>query len=195
MKVNSFKVTCALTIVWVAGASGQSTFIFQNYDPYAGIDAPVFDANGVRLSGTNYAAELWGGVASDSLSPTLDFISGQRLMLPFEPGLAAGYFFSTASMTVWAAPGNGFAWVQVRAWDARVGATYEDVLARGLGGYGESSLLYIEGGNPLGMPPTVPRPLTGLESFSLRPVIPEPSTWTLLALGGATLYWLSRRKR
>jgi hypothetical protein len=83
--------------------------------------------------------------------------------------------------------------VQVRAWDARLAATYEEVVTLGIGGYGQSVLLHLTSGN-LNVP-TLPAPLVGLQSFSLLPVIPEPSTWALLALGGAGVCLAAWRKR
>jgi hypothetical protein len=171
----------------------QSTFQFRNLNPPVGIDAPVYDAGGNRLAGTNYAAELWGGAANDSLFPTLDLGSGQRVGLSFLTGAGAGYFTSVKEMTVWQVPPGIPAWLQVRAWDVRLGTTYDDVMALGIGGYGESSLLYLVGGDPLAVPPSTPRPLIGLQSFSLRAVVPEPSTWALLAVGGIVLGWAARR--
>jgi len=66
--------------------------------------------------------------------------------------------------------------------DARLGATYEDVVGRGLGSYGESPLFYAQGGDPYNQFP-IPGRLVGLQSFSLRPV-PEPSIWALLSWAG-----------
>jgi hypothetical protein len=195
IKPQSVILSCFISNLLAVAVVAQSTFRFENVNSAAGIDAPVFDAEGARLAGPNYAAELWGGVTSNSLSPTVSFFSGQRVILPFETGLAAGYFTTTSSMAVWAVSGGGFAWVQVRAWDARLGATYEEVLALGIGGYGESAQLNIRGGNPLGVPPTVSAALTGLQSFSLLPVVPEPSTWALLALGGAGGWFVAGRKQ
>lgn len=193
MKLKSFILSCAIS-VWIWSASAQSTFRLENFNSFSGINAPVFDAEGARLSGANYAAELWGGIASNSLSPTSDFESGQRVIVPFATGVSAGYFTSTKSMTVFQAAGNGLAWVQVRAWDTRLGATYEEVSALGTGGYGESALLFARGGDPNGAPPTSPRPLIGLQSFSLRP-IPEPSIWQLSLLGLPALLLLRRKGR
>jgi len=196
MKMHFIKLACISINLMPAIVLAQSTFRFENFNAYAGIDAPVFDAAGNRLAGTDYAAELWGGAASDSLSPTLEFFSGQRNIQPFATGLAAGYFTSTKSMAVWQVFGGQSAWLQVRAWDTRLGSTYEAVQVLGLGGFGESQPFYAQGGNPLADPPDIPKPLVGLQSFSLREVVPEPSTWALLTLGGATLCWLSRwRKR
>ena len=178
----------------VCEAPAQSTFRFQNYVPGGvGIDAPVFDADGNRLAGSGYAVELWGGALPDPLAPTTSFFSGQRVILPFLTGIGAGYFSSNEGMTVWTVPPGVLAWVQVRAWDMRLGPTYEDVAALGLGGYGESLPLHIPGGNPIGIPPTDPNPLYGLQSFSLRPVVPEPCTSSLLLVGGLALWCVVRR--
>jgi hypothetical protein len=194
MKTTSLVYACTLSFLVPATVFCQSTFQFQNLVPSAGIDAPVFDAQGNRLAGANYAAELWGGATSNSLSPTIEFDDRQRVILPFREGLAAGYFGTTDSMTVWQVFAGSFAWVQVRAWDMGLGGTYEEVVARSLGGYGESTVLYLRGGNPTGLP-TLPAPLTGLQSFSLLPVVPEPSTWALLALGGVGVCLAVWRKR
>jgi len=105
------------------------------------VDAPVFDALELRLSGTNYLAELWGAATPDGLTPLLLIESGNsREIVPF---IDRGYFIPTSfsdSLSVTTVPQFGWAWLQVRAWDARLGATYEEVAARGLGGYGESPL-------------------------------------------------------
>ncbi len=167
----------------------QSTFLLQNFSFSNNPNAPVLDAESNLLSGAVYAAELWGGANNNSLVPTLDFFSGQRVFATLGTGLSAGYFTSTRSMAVNQVGSGQFAWVQVRAWDTRLGATWEEVAALGAGGYGESLLLYIRGGDPDGVPPTLPSPLIGLQSFSLRP-IPEPSVWRLSLLGVAALLLL-----
>lgn len=171
------------------GAFGQATFRLQNRLLVYGVDAPVFDAQGVALAGNNYLAELYGGVTQDSLTPAVISEGHVRVMQPF---LTGGYFIGT-SVQIDAAPGGGWAWLQVRAWDARLGATYEDVEALDVGGYGESRLFYAQGGSQLGLP-TLPGPLIGLESFSLRAVVPEPATGALLAWGGLGLWWAARRR-
>jgi hypothetical protein len=198
------KSLCAALVCWMALISGltlycgnvhaQSSFLFWNYKVGV-LDAPVFDAEGHRLSGTNYAALLYGGPTPDALSPARD----QFYFNALEPALftyaidgLGGYFRGGGASVLGEVPG-GMAWLQVRAWDLRLGPTYEDAMALGYG-YGESPVFYARGGNPTLPQPTLPEPLIGLQSFSLRPV-PEPSVWVLLALGGIAGSWGFLRQR
>jgi PEP-CTERM motif len=194
MKILLYLTCCILTLeLATSTASGQANYLFRNVYRSEGLDAPVFDAQGVRLSGTDYLAELWGGATPDSLAPAAVFDQqGRREIVPFtfvEPG----YFSSQEALLVipTVAP-RGYAWLQVRAWDARLGATHEDVAALGMGGYGESPLFYAQGGDPFDQFPT-PGRLIGLQSFSLRPV-PEPATWGLLAIGGLSIVFVMRKR-
>ena len=86
---------------------------------------------------------------------------------------------------------DAFVWLEVRAWDARLGSTYEEVMALNRGGFGESPVFYAQGRSPFHEPPAAPAPLIGLESFSLR-AAPEPSIGALLALGGGVVWWMRR---
>lgn len=187
MNTSSIINFIVLSFSLLGTALGQGTFQFQNYDGPLGINAPVFDAQGVALSGNAYLAELYGGIVSNSLSPAMP-----RTAVPFFTGIGAGYFQAPHAVFFEDVPGGSFAWLQVRAWDARLGATYENVVALSLGGYGSSPVFYAVSGNPGALVP--PAPLIGLQSFSLLPVVPEPSAWTLLALGGAVLLWALRRQ-
>jgi hypothetical protein len=147
-------------------ALAQATFTVQNYEPAYGVDAPVFDARGSPLEGSDYLAQLYGGVEPDKLSPTKTK-GGLSVIAPFRE---SGYFVGRSVSIATVAPGL-FAWLQVRAWDARLGATYEEVVTRSLGGYGESPLFRAQGGMP-GQIPTPPGRLIGLQSFRLRPITP-----------------------
>jgi hypothetical protein len=196
MKNHTSLVVLGTALAWlttVNSSFGQSTFGFVNYIE-GGLDAPVFDSNGNRLVDTDYVAMLYGGLTTDSLTPA--YGDGFQVMLPepftYRPDLGGGYFGRPGYVTVNGVPGGGVAWLQVRAWDARLGATYEDVVALGIGGYGGSNLFQRSGGNPNGGVPTPPEPLVGLQSFSLSPIIPEPNSSALLLLGFALLF---RRRR
>jgi len=169
-------------------SSAQSTFFFANKP----VNAPVFDAGGLLLAGTNYFVELYGNSTPSSLTPTLTWNTLERVILSFFTGTNAGYFATGRLMAVIDIPPGGSAWLQVRAWDARLGGTYEDAVALGLGGYGESPLFFADGGDPLRL--EAGGLLIGLESFSLRPIVPEPSTSALLAVGGVIM-WLVRQRR
>jgi hypothetical protein len=192
--MKSLLVTVPGVLILSLSCTGlsQGTFQFQNLTQVYGVDAPVFDANGLRLEGPNYLAELYGGTTVSSLAPAIGEQSGTRVMAPFFTGIGVGYF-QGPSVSIPGVIGGTMAWVQVRAWDARLGATYEQVSALGIGGYGQSILVHLTSGNP--STPTSPAPLIGLQSFSLLPVIPEPSTWALLALGGTALWRAWRRRR
>jgi hypothetical protein len=156
----------------VESAFGQyinGTFFFSNIDRGAGIDAPVFDCSGKPLEGTNYLAMLYGGLASDSLQPAPPPFTGQEMGAPlsFRTGAGAGYLFyepSAIREVIGVVPGE-LAWVQVRAWDARLGESYERAASLGIGGYGESNLLHIKSG---GCFQCTHASLVGLQSFSLR---------------------------
>ena len=180
-----------LSTILAQSAFSQATFRFSNYAPFAGIDAPIFDAAGNRLFGDNYVAVLYGGPTMDSLQLAMTGASSMAPvpMIRIENG-QSGYFGTGGFVIIDTVPEAGYAWLQVRAWDNRLGATYEQVAGLGLGGYGQSPLFYTYGGGipPDGVPPTL---LRGLQSFSL---VPEPGTWGLLALGAGVLCWKFRRR-
>jgi hypothetical protein len=166
----NFLVWWSLTFALNLSVLAQANFEPVNkHSPL--VDAPVFDAQGVPLEGSNYLAEVWGSASPESLTPlVLIDREKSREIVPFRTG---GYFVQTSSsdalVVLTVQPGD-WAWLQVRAWDARLGATFEEVAARGLGGYGESPLFYARGSNPFTANGALPGPLIGLRSFSLRPV-------------------------
>ena len=166
MKLSILLSWAFLNLVLPWSGFGAATFDLRNRNRPYGVDAPVFDARGVLLEGTNYLAELYGGPRPDALTPATDD-TPRRIIVPFG---AQGYFsYLTTEVFITTVPALGWAWLQVRAWDVRLGSTYEAVVDRGLGGYGESPLFYAQGGlsGHLGPPP---QPLIGLQSFRLRPV-------------------------
>lgn len=200
MKTTTFITWSVLSFLLLQSALGQATFRFNNYSPSSSINAPVSDAQGNLLAGENYLAELWGGAAPDSLTPAIAVYSGQRVIIPFQSPAGAGYFRDAYvgrdgadHPSIFSVLPGGWAWLEVRAWDARLGATYEEVTALGIGGYGQSQLFYAQGGIPDLL--SIGAPLFGLQSFSLLPIIPEPSSYALLALGGAALWVLRLLRR
>ena len=179
---------CALT---VAPALGQATFALRNHYGGFGLDAPVYDWNGGLLTGATWRAELYGGPETGSLAPVLGLWNQQR-------GTAAlrfpGYFHSDDEWAVFSVPVGGSAWLQLKVWDSGLGTTYEETVAKGLGGYGQSELFYARGGNPAGSPPDLPAPLVGLQSFSVLEVIPEPGVGVLLLAALVVLVFAARSR-
>ena len=198
--MNSAKMLLQLVVVssgtlWLNSCFGQATYYFNNF--VLELDAPVFNADGSRLFGTNYLAIVYGGPSVDSLTPALNGDGfGLLAPAPFTISLQGqtGYF-AGPSLRIASVPCGGPAWLQVRAWDARLGESYEEVAGLDLGGYGESNLFQARGGlpHPCAMLPTQPEPLRGLQSFALREVIPEPSSTLLLLLGLPALLFFRRR--
>lgn len=196
-------VFVAVIVQLPSSVFAQAWFALQNHSTLYGIDAPVFDSSGAPLASPNIVAELWGGVTPESLTPALRAYNLQRAFAPFGPDRVhptGGYFADAAAggsagfPTIFSVPAHAQAWLQVRAWDTRLGATYEDVVAAGLGGYGESPLFSAVGSDPFSVPPDAPAPLRGLQSFSLRAEVPEPSTWRLFGLGAIGLWWATRNR-
>jgi hypothetical protein len=105
-------------------------------------------------------------------------------------GAGAGYFVLQGYVEVPGVSPGAPASVQVRAWDAGLGSSYEQVVALGIGGYGESILLHINSGGTL---QSLPAPLLGLQSFSLLAEVPEPNAVVLLLFGLPLLLLRKRR--
>ena len=175
---------------------GQSSFLFENYLE-GGLDAPVFDAAGNRLAGPNYLTVLYGGPVPESLQLASRPFGDSMAPVAFSGVIRgqAGYFFGSGWVEVRNVAPGGIASLQVRAWDARLGASYQEVVSLGFGGYSESNIFQKQGGHPGGGVPGLPEPLIGLESFSLRAVVPEPSATLLFLLGLPWLLWRCWRKR
>ena len=169
------------------GAFAQGTVVFSNTQNALGVPggAPVFDVGGVvRLEGAAYLAQLFAGPNADSLQPWGVDPS------PFRTGAGAGFWNPGADSTriiCTVAPG-AVATIVVRAWEAAGGTSFDAAKAAGAK-WGESTAFTVTTGG-VGSPPSLPAPLVGLTSFSL---VPEPSTYALLALGAAALF-LRRRK-
>jgi hypothetical protein len=125
------------------------------------MDAPVFDIDGATpLNGQGFLAQLYGGASIEFLRPV-----GEPS--PFHTGFQAGLFNSKIVVLPGSPPGSD-AVIQVRAWDASRGSSYEE--ARALGGrFGRSDLMAIRvGGGQLPTPQ-----LLSLQSFNLQAGRPQ----------------------
>ena len=196
MKTTRLFALAAAGVCTCLGTFAQGIFDLDNYHPHAGLDAPLYDWTGNLLTGADWRIELYGGATPDSLSPAVDYFSPRPRLTTslFRPG----YFHSpssSASLCILAVPSYQLASLQVKVWDVRLGGTYEEASARGLGGYGQSAVFYARGSSLGGSIPEFPALLFGLQSFSVLQLIPEPSTWALLAVGLGGIVWTVRRSK
>jgi hypothetical protein len=188
------KVILTLGSMLVAiGAYAQGTVNFNNHvtGSTPPIDAPVYvgAVGGTKAAGTDYLAQLYAGPSDTSLAAI-------GTAVPFRTGAAAGYVTTAAaSLAIPTVAPGADAKIQVKAWAASSGATYEAASAAG-GQVGASSIITVKTGGA-GSPPGLPADLIGLQAFAVSgnvgPVVPEPSILALGALGGLALL-LRRRK-
>ena len=162
---------------------GGGVIDFRNRNFFSGItniDARVFDLDGVTpLNGSNYVAQLYAGPSLDLLRP-----AGQPT--PFQSGVNAGFFVPQTVTLANVAPGSN-AVLQVCAWDATFGTSYEQVRSTG-GEFGKSAILQVVAGG--GTLP--PQTLLGFQSFSLQAGLPyfQVGTISFLGMGSTnTMVW------
>ncbi len=169
---------------------------YWDFDVQARVFAPVYDWTGGLLSGTQWRAELYGGWEPDSLSPGVIPDGAEGTVRAPASFSKPGYFSRGDMVCVRRAPppSSTLVWLQVRVWDVGLGTTYEEVVGRGMGGYGQSALFQALGCDVGVSIPEVPRPLVGLQSFGVLPSASEPGGPYQLSLGrvslqGITLSW------
>ena len=178
--MKTLLVAAALGFVAVgAMAQGQFTFGNKNLTTTPAIDARVFDKDGVTgLAGTAYWTQAYVKLAADpetSYAPVGSAVN-------FRTGNNAGYIVPVVVTTPYA--GGTSVAVQMRAWEASGGTSYEAALNAGkLVGKSDPVTLTVTEA------PAPPADMIGLASFSL---VPEPSTFALGILGAAAL--LLRRR-
>lgn len=153
----------------------QGTIKFSNYSPADSINALVYAPGAVKL-GTAYLGQLYAGASIDSLAPV-----GAAVAFKDASGVGTG-IVSGGTVTTALAAGST-AYVQLKAWEASGGASYEAAKNSGKM-FGSSEIVKIDALGGGGSPPAVPAPLKGLQSFTL---VPEPSTLALGVLGAAAL--------
>jgi hypothetical protein len=176
------KILALASILALAGSAwGQGTVNFQTLLP-GSIDAKVLKVDG-SPAGAGFWGQLYAGASATSLA---------AVGVPKNFAGESGYIVA-GSVTIPGIAAGGPAFVQLRAWAAASGTSYEDAAAKSDGVIGASAVLSLAAtGNPSAQPPGTPVNLVGLQGLSLA-VVPEPSTWALLALGLGALA-LRRRK-
>jgi len=177
--MKTLLVAAALGFVAVGAlAQGQFTFGNKNLAATPPIDAKVFNQLGAPLDGTAYWTQAYVKLATDPDSSYAPVGSAVN----FRTGNNAGYIVPVVVTTPY---GGGVAInVEMRAWEASGGTSYEAAIASGkLVGKSLPVALNVT------VAPNAPSDMTGLTSFSL---VPEPSTFALGLLGAAAL--LLRRR-
>ncbi len=154
----------------------NGTVVFLNRNLVAGVDAPVFDQDGLtRLEGRDYHAQLYGGTSVETLQPVGPVVW-------FGTGADAGYFESERD-PIRAIPPvlpGEVAVVEVRAWAVADGASFEAARFSG-GRAGRSAAIHVRTGGA-GSPPAFPADLVGLETFTLDRA--QPPTFEQELVGG-----------
>jgi len=187
-------VILAAALAVVGTSYGQGTVGFAN----AGASAVSNSVAGGRVVAAAFKVSLYYlPFVSDSLVPTTGDFDGVQPVATstlYAPGL---YNNGGASVRVDAitTPG-GIGWFQVRAWETAFGADYATA-SRVLGALvGTSNIMKVDTGDPTTQPPGAATTLisAGLKTFSVYPVVPEPTAIGLGLLGLGSLLLLRRRK-
>jgi hypothetical protein len=173
-------IVAAALGAFAVGALAQGQFQFGNKNLLLTppLDSKVFDNLGVALSGTAYFAQAYvkmAGAEDSSYAPVGTAVN-------FRTGNNAGYIITSTVGTGFV--GGTAVTVQMRAWEASGGTSYEAAVAAGKL-YGVSNPVNLT----VQVAPATPEDMVGLQSFSL---IPEPSTFALGLLGAAA-FFLRRR--
>jgi len=153
-------------------ALGQGSVFFRNkiLGQAGGVDVPFFDDQGVPLEGSNYVAQLYAWNAGDGFQPV-------GAPVPFATN---GYFYG-AEVVVPFVQGCSPAWVQVLAWEAQGGTTFDQAALAGAW-TGVSAVLFLpETGSP-SRPEACPEArLGGLQYPGSPLVVRQPQAQTILA--------------
>jgi hypothetical protein len=173
----------ASALLVLTNLMAQGTVNFANAG--GGVNAPFFDLDGTtRLAGPEYMAQLFAGPSADSLAPV-------GAPATFLTGGGAGYFNGGVIAVPSVAPGE-VGWFQVGVWQTLGGTIPSYTAALAAGAYYGQSAVFATLTGGVGSPPSPPMALVGLQSFAL---IPEPSTWALLAFGTALFTLRALRRR
>jgi len=175
------KLIALVGIVAVSmSAYGQGLITFANLG--AGWTAPISQQDGSPIPvGNGFTAELLAGADAGSLvavAPTsVNWVS---------PGFFNGGVLTIAGSAPLSTPS-----LQVQVWENAGGTIASFAAAQAAGvQYGASDIWTAAPLGGAGTPPGPPSNMIGMSSFSL---VPEPSTFALLALGAGALF-LRRRK-
>lgn len=150
----------------------QAAIHFTNRSIADGLDAQITFGGDLRpgapaggpgpATGTAFMAQLYGGAPGGALNPL-------GAPLTFREGPGAGYLLPSADVVryVTDVPASGSAQVQIKAWAACLGFSFEEAQAKGVGGTGESFPAVVKTGGGIS-PPPAPAGLMGFEIAAIR---------------------------
>jgi hypothetical protein len=150
----------------------------------------AYGTNNALAHGTNILVQLYYGASSitDSNSPLLIAVTTAPATLRTSTSTAVGTWAGGGGRTLQGFDyGSGQVALEVRAWDANTGATYDLATVKG-----ESRVFLYTLPSSAGSPPT-DFYMVNFLGFSIDQV-PEPTTFALAGLGFAGLMIFRRRK-
>lgn len=183
-KLVAVLFVCALGSL---AADAQGTVNFQNIAP--NLNVPVLLSDGTTKAGVGYSAALLAGPTATSLS--------QIATTPLLTGAQAGYFLGGVQ-SIPTVPGGGTAFILIEVWNSAMYPSFAaaqvspQANAWGWSNYGIP--FAVNTGNPNAIPPGFPATLTGLTTFQMAVLIPEPSFIALSALSILILFARSLKR-
>jgi hypothetical protein len=185
-------LTSALAVLATLSSFGQGSVNFANTSTQpvrtrSGAAVPTALQGGTYIAELLYAADgtpatdATFGLVGTRVGGTVGFATPQ-----------AGVFNGGGRTVTSITPPGGFGLFQVRVWDTRAGATFEEAMTSTQHELGYSSILRVDTADSTAVPLPTPAAL-GMTSFQLS-IVPEPSAIALGLLGVGTLLMLRRRK-
>jgi hypothetical protein len=156
-----------------------------------GLPAGTTVYTGERLAGSGYVAQLFSAPGANA--PEYALVASPNSVTTFRTGSAAGFFAGVTATLANVPKDAAVATLQVRVWDNSSGLypTWTQALPAWQSGLTAAALGNLFTVNAIGGDFNTPPLPLGMRSFNM---IPEPSTYALLALGGFGL-WLYRRRK
>jgi hypothetical protein len=184
------KALVLVSMLALAGSTlGQGYVNFINYNPSQNVNGLVTRSaeTGGAAAGDTIYGQLWAGAPGASLAPV-----GQPEL--FRNNASTGAPTGVISGGVVEIPGiaaGGAADLQLKSWTASAGTDFDVAMGTIGAEWGESNVISLGATGDGGV--VTPAFLAGLQATTMSLVVPEPSTWALMALGLGALA-LRRRK-